>query len=327
MFVRRGKSNRLSKKRFLQGLIVLLLWALWSVFPSEIYKQSQSTEDLELVNATEKISSEVVRVCTWNVRNYSVAGRRINGKYVQVPKPETEKKHLRNVLKKINPDVLMIQEMGDIEFLRELQADLARENLKYPFIALTRYDAPSRLAILSKIKPVQIFDCCDIKFKFRGDNRFSPRGTLGMAFDSNGVRWYSFATHLKSPQGARKSDENFAPFRFAEMKAIDARIVKEIGKDNPIIMGGDFNQEPNSQLLKNLKRLKLQLLKQSDKWGKSHSYFWSKKNVYFMYDFFLVSDKMQNYISNKATIFDAGFIASDHRPIYVDLDFRKKSKN
>jgi hypothetical protein len=33
---------------------------------------------------------------------------------------------------------------------------------------------------------------------------------------------------------------------------------------------------------------------------------------------------MQNYISNKATIFDAGFIASDHRPIYVDLDFRAK---
>ena len=324
MFAHRGESRRLTKKRLWQGLIVLLLWALWSVFSPEISKQTLSSENFSLLDASEKVSPEVVRVCTWNVRNYSVAGRRINGKYVQAPKPEFEKKHLRNVLKKINPDVLMIQEMGDMEFLRELQSDLARDGLKYPYVALTRYDAPSRLAILSKIKPAQVFDCCDIKFKFRGDNRFSPRGTLGMAFYSNGVRWYSFATHLKSAQGARKSDENFTPFRFAEMKAIDTRIANEIGKNKPIIMGGDFNQEPTSSLLKNLKKLKLQLLEQSDSSGKSHSYFWSKKNIYFMYDFFLVSDKMKNYISSKATIFDAGFIASDHRPIYVDLDFRAK---
>lgn len=324
MFVHKQKSPRLTKKRIFQGVFILILWAIWSILSPEFSSQTYSNNNVELLDAPAKFSPDVVRVCTWNVRNYSVAGRRINGKYIQAPKPESEKKHLREVLKKINPDVLMIQEMGDIEFLKELQKDLAREGLMYPYMALTRYDAPSRLAILSKIKPAQIYDCCDIKFKFREDNRFSPRGTLGMAFDSNGVRWYSFAIHLKSAQGARKSDENFTPLRFAEMKAIDARITNEIGKNKPIIMAGDFNQEPTSALLKNLKKLKLQLLDQSDSAGKSHSYFWAKKNLYFEYDFFLASDKMNNYISQNATIFDAGFVASDHRPIYVDLDFRKE---
>lgn len=316
-------ERRFNKKYLTQALLVFSLWLLWALFSPELSKQSSNFEDIVLSDAPAKFSPDVVRVCTWNVRNYSVSGRRIDGKYVQAPKPESEKKHLREVLKKINPDVLMIQEMGDIEFLRELQTDLARENLMYPYLALTRYDVPSRLAVLSKIKPTKIFDCCDIKFNFRKDNRQSPRGTLGLAFDSNGVRWYAFAIHLKSAQGARKSDEKFTPFRLAEIKAIDLRVSHEIGKNQPVIMCGDFNQEPTSALLKNLKKLKLELVEQSDCFGKSQSYYWAKKNVYFMYDFFLASNKMRKYISEKAVVFDAGFVASDHRPVYVDLDFRK----
>ena len=322
--MRTKKGLRLTKYRLIQALFILMLWALWVLFSPEKSGQDENSNNVVLATAPTKVSQDIVRVCSWNVRNYSVAGRRINGKYVQAPKPEVEKKHLREVIRKINPDVLLIQEMGDVGFLQELQSDLAREKLVYPYSALTRYDAPSRLAILSKIKPTQIYDCCNVKFTFRKDNRYSPRGTLGFAFDTNGVRWYAFAIHLKSAQGARKSDEKFTPFRIAEMKAIDERIVREIGKSQPVIMCGDFNQEPTSALLKSLKKLKLDLLEQADSYGKSHSYYWSKKNLYFMYDYFLVSKKIKPYIKANATVFDAGFIASDHRPIYVDLDFRKE---
>ena len=40
---------------------------------------------------TSSVAEGRVRVCTWNVRNYSVAGRKTGGKYVQSPKPEAEK--------------------------------------------------------------------------------------------------------------------------------------------------------------------------------------------------------------------------------------------
>lgn len=89
---------------------------------------------------------------------------------MQSPKPEAEKTALRKSLAAINADVLLIDEMGDAAFLRELRDDLAKfEGLVYEYTATTRYDSPSRVAIMSRIKPEKFVDCCDIKFEFKGD--------------------------------------------------------------------------------------------------------------------------------------------------------------
>ncbi len=331
-------GRKLTRKRVAQLVVLLLCWLAWYLCAPELKKVDthiksaldtfEFFEDTRISKsgiAEDKSSPDVVRVCTWNVRNYSVAGRRINGKYVQALKPDFEKKALREGIRKINADVLLIQEMGDIQFLRELRSDLSREGIDYNYIAVTRYDAPSRLAIMSKIKPSNIMDCCDIKFKFKGDNRYSPRGVLGFTFDTQGVRWHAFSVHLKSAQGGRKSDENFFPFRAAEMKAIDARVFSETKGGKYVIIGGDYNQEPTSALLKKLRKLKLSLVEQRDAQGRSVTYFWAKKNVYFRYDFFLASSEMSKFIKKPASIFDTGFIPSDHRPVFVDLDFLSNS--
>lgn len=316
------RAAKLTPRRALQAAVLLVLWTVWSLFVPETETQTGgSAEVFDNVPAKESVETGKVRVCTWNVRNYSVAGRRVDGKYVNAPKPESEKSALRHALVAINADVLLIDEMGDIEFLKELRSDLAKDGLVYNYITVTRYDSPSRLAIMSKIKPKRFIDCCDIKFQFRGDNRYSPRGTLGASFETLGTKWHAFAVHLKSPQGARKSEENFIPFRFAELRAIDARIVSEIGKKQNVIMAGDFNQEPSQALLRNLKKLKLELLEQSDSAGMPHTYIWTKKNAAFRYDFFLVSPQMAGFVAGKAGIFRGIDGASDHFPVYIDLDF------
>ena len=322
------RAPKLTPKRALQAAVLLALWTLWSLFaPDTDTRSGKSAEVFDDIPAKESAESGKVRICTWNVRNYSVAGRRVDGKYIQAPKPEAEKAALRRALVAINADVVLIDEMGDIEFLKELRNDLAKDGLVYNYISTTRYDSSSRLAILSRIKPERFVDCCDIKFPFRGDNRYSPRGTLGASFETLGTKWHAFAVHLKSPQGARKSDENFMPFRFAELRAIDARIVSEIGKRQNVIMAGDFNQEPSQALLRNLKNLKLGLLEQSDSAGMPHTYIWKKKNAAFRYDFFLVSPQMAEFVAGKAVIFRGIDGASDHYPVYVDLDFSKAKTN
>lgn len=324
----RKRVRKLSPKRAVQAAVLLALWVLWALFAPDTERQlGKSAEVFDDVPARESAETGKVRVCTWNVRNYSVAGRRVDGKYIHAPKPEAEKTALRRALVAINADVVLIDEMGDIEFLRELRNDLAKDGLVYNYISTTRYDSPSRLAMLSRIKPNKFFDCCDIKFPFRGDNRYSPRGTHGAQFETLGTTWHAFAVHLKSPQGARKSDENFIPFRFAELRAIDARIVSEIGKKRNVIVAGDFNQEPSQALLRNLKKLKLELLEQSDSAGMAHTYVWTKKNAAFRYDFFLVSPQMREFVSGKAGVFRGINGASDHYPVYVDLDFSKAKTN
>lgn len=316
-----GRSLR-GKNAALRIAVVAIIWILWAIFSPELRR-----DDPNVCAYPEPASAPrdpaAVRVCSWNVRNYNVSGRQVGGKYVQAPKPESEKEALRKILKRINADVLLIEEMGDIAFLRELRDDLARgENLSYPYIAVTRYDSPSRLAIMSKIKPAKVLDCCDIKFPFRGDTRYSPRGALGFGFDTAGVRWYAFAIHLKSALGARKSDENFAPFRAAEAAAIDSRIADETRGCEFVIVGGDFNQEPSNYILKRFVKTRLRIGDLFDKHGQSHTYFWKKKGEYFRYDYFLATEKIWD-ISRGGEVYDAGFFASDHRPIYVDLDFVK----
>ena len=319
---RRRRAGKFTPKTSAQLLVLALLWILWALFssPSGDGKNSSSADPTTPLQ-TYAASPDSVRVCTWNVRNYSVAGRRINGKYVQSPKPEAEKKALRKMLLKINADVLLLEEMGDIAFLSELRDDLSKDGLRYDFIATTRYDSPSRLAIMSRIRPLKFVDCCDIKFEFKGDNRFSPRGTLGAKFSVEGVEWYAFAVHLKSAQGARKSDEKFIPFRFAELRAIDRRIAEEIGGCKNVLLAGDFNQEPSAALLRNLKNLRLRLVGQSDAKGLPFTYYWAKKDVFFKYDYFLASENIEPRIKSQAAVLDVEGDASDHRPVYIDLNF------
>lgn len=324
---RRRSFRKPSPKRAAQFAAVVLLWVLWSLFSPDFdggqpADQPAPIPPSEVPVRTSSVAEGRVRVCTWNVRNYSVAGRKIGGKYVQSPKPEAEKTALRKSLAAINADVLLIDEMGDAAFLRELRDDLAKfEGLVYEYTATTRYDSPSRVAIMSRIKPEKFVDCCDIKFEFKGDNRFSPRGTLGACFDVRGVKWYAFAVHLKSPLGARKSDEKFTPFRFAELRAISARIKSETGGCKNVIVAGDFNQEPSDALLRNIRGMVL--VPQSDDDGREYTYFWSKKNIFYRYDFFLFSKPMLPFLSGAAAVWKRGGDASDHRPVYVDLDFSK----
>ena len=234
-----------------------------------------------------------VRVCSWNVHNYCVANRPINGKWREHPKPEAEKAELRKTLAAINADVVLLQEMGDEAYLAELRDALAREGLAYPYCAITSFDAHVRVAIMSRIKPEKFLDCSDISFEFKGEKVFSPRGTLGAKFKTAGESWHAFSIHLKSKSGARKADEQFYPFRFAETRAIDARIFS-ITKGGPTVIAGDFNNEPSPALMRNFKKLGARMLGGGDfASAGAYTYYWKKKNAAYVYDYFAVNAPME----------------------------------
>ena len=58
--------------------------------------------------------AEAVRVATFNLQNYLIMDRMVDGKWKRdYPKPEKEKRALRSILKKIDADVVAFQEMGE----------------------------------------------------------------------------------------------------------------------------------------------------------------------------------------------------------------------
>lgn len=315
------------KLTFGKLIAVLLIWLAWVGVSHFAGNADFGTAPLELdtipaAHAESGITGGKIRICSWNVHNYSVANRYVNGKWRQHPKPESEKAALRKTLIQINADVVLIQEMGDEVYLAELRDALAREGLAYPYCATTSHDAYTRVAIMSRLRPKNFYDCSDVSFAFKGEKVFSPRGALGAKFTSSGRTWFAFAIHLKSKSGARKADEEFYPFRFAEVRAIDARVAPAVG-GSPVIVAGDFNNEPSSALLRNFKKLELSMLGGGDFASKAaYTYYWKKKDIPYVYDYFLVNQQMRSCAGEPKIInCQSAREASDHLPIVVDLDF------
>ena len=95
---------------------------------------------------------ETLVVATYNIENYGPANRMTEAGYRKdYPKPEAEKQALRRVIRGLNADVLVLQEMGGERYLEELRRDLRTEGLDYPHVALANAaDADRHVALLSK---------------------------------------------------------------------------------------------------------------------------------------------------------------------------------
>lgn len=306
---------------------ILLIWLAGVAISHFAGTADFGTRPIELAPIPESAEGKAggkIRVCSWNVHNYCVANRPINGKWREHPKPEAEKAALRKTLSAINADVVLLQEMGDEAYLAELRDALAREGLAYPYCAITSFDAHARVAIMSRIKPEKFHDCSDISFEFKGEKTFSPRGTIGAEFKTAGKSWHAFSIHLKSKSGARKADEQFYPFRFAEARTIDARIFSITG-GGPTVIAGDFNNEPSPALMRNFKKLGARMLGGGDfASAGAYTYYWKKKGIAYVYDYFAVNAPMEKFAGGPKIInFPAAREASDHLPIVADFDFSK----
>src|ERR1700712_5788683 len=97
--------------------------------------------------------TQALTIAAYNVENYLVADRMVEGVYHQAyPKPEMEKAALRQVIAGIAPDILAVEEMGTQPFLDEFQHDLKQAGQDFPFTALLEGSDPDRhVAVLSKV--------------------------------------------------------------------------------------------------------------------------------------------------------------------------------
>lgn len=100
-------------------------------------------------------SAQTIRVASYNLYNYLVMDRSVDGKWRKdYPKPEAEKSALRRAILDLKPDILAIQEIGSPAFLREIRADLRAEGLDYPHTAHLQGPDPDRsVAFLSRLPP------------------------------------------------------------------------------------------------------------------------------------------------------------------------------
>ena len=269
-----------------------------------------------------------VRVASWNLNNYLTFDRLVDGVYREdYPKPEEEKEAMRTLLLGVQPDVLLVQEMGTEDFLYELQSDLAALGLHYPYTALLEAADPVRhVAVLSKKPFKKVHKHDDLWFSyFRGKDRVK-RGLLELVFQEGSTKWVLYGLHLKSQLTASKDDPHAAKQREREANAIRNRIKR---RENPYyLIAGDFNDHPNSPPLRRFLKIADKELSRfiptADSRGETWTCYYKKEDSYSHLDYILVSPALAPHVvDNRAYLVDKlpeSRIASDHRMVVVDLD-------
>lgn len=265
-------------------------------------------------------ASGTVRVCVWNVKSYLDTYRFKDGARTKGPKPESEKAEIIRVLSGINPDVLGLSEIGGRPALLEFAEMLEEAGLDYPHKAVSD-DSPEypQCAILSKIPFEHVERAGTGAFEYFGQKARSPRGLLAARFNTLGTEWVFGALHLKSRFGARKRDPEFSKFRVLECREIAKFARRAAGDGAQAVIGGDFNDEPGDAAVLELESSGLKVMPCA---GEPTTYFWKKGGSGHRFDFFMATPEI---LEASGPSRSTGIIrgASDHAPVYADLDFSK----
>jgi endonuclease/exonuclease/phosphatase family metal-dependent hydrolase len=281
------------------------------------------------------LKAERVTIATYNIENYGPADRVTAAGYRKdYPKPESEKDALRRVIRELNADVVVLQEMGARPYLDELQRDLRSEGCDYPYAALaTGPDADRHIAMLSRRALIKSATASDLEFTYFGTREQVKRGLLQATINTEAGELTLFAVHLKSRFTDRPDDPESAIRRAAEATAVRDAVLRRFPDPATarFIILGDCNDSKASKALEHLqhrgKTAVTALLPAIDGQGDVWTYYYHHDDSYSRVDHILVSPLLSDAVEeHTARIFDHTGVrdASDHRPVFVVLDLPAK---
>lgn len=281
-----------------------------------------------------KLAAEepTLRVATYNLRNYLCMDRLMDdGFRREYPKPESEKRVVRETIRAVSPDVLILQELGGPNYLAELQTDLAREGLVYTGAALAEaQDEERHVGALWKNRIMaKATTHADLRFPYFDDDTLVKRGMLELVIhDSGGNAWASiFGLHLKSKYTTDNRDPMSEERRVREAQAARNRILERFPDPNKarFLIVGDLNDGPNSRALQRFKTrgdVRIAYLLQSrDPFGLTWTHYYKKGGMYSQIDHILASSGWPELRETTATIESPPdyYDGSDHRLVWVDV--------
>ena len=290
---------------------------------------------LVLTESAAGLRADGLVIATYNIENYGPANRMTDAGYrKEYPKPETEKRALHAVLRALNADVLILQEMGPQPYLDELQRDLKTAGLDYPQAVLaTAADADRHVALLSRRPLKAVTTHADLEFTYFGAKEKVKRGLLEATVATAAGDVTLFAVHQKSRFTDRPDDVMSAIRRTGEATAVRDRVLRVFpapAKARFVILG-DCNDGKGSKPLERLhergKTVIAELLPAVDSRGESWTHAFRRDDTYTRVDHILVSPGLIPAVQGGvARIFDGEGVraASDHRPVVMTLVFESK---
>lgn len=274
--------------------------------------------------------AETVTLATYNVENYTLANRMVEGVYrPEYPKPEAEKAALRTVLRGLDADILALQEIGGRPFLEELRRDLRHDGLDYPHaVILEHSDEPRHVAVLSRRPFTAVEKHTDLTFRYFDGTERVRRGLLEVRLATAVGELTVFVVHLKSRFTERRDDPMSAQRRAGEAVVIRDRVLVRFPEpaSAQFVIVGDFNDgrtaRPVEAMLSRGQTIIAELLPAADSRNETWTHRYAKEDSYSRVDHILVSPGLAPVVHGAAArIYDGPGVreASDHRPVVMTL--------
>ena len=279
-------------------------------------------------------AAETFRVAAYNVENYLDQPTESRPKI----KSAEAKAKVRETIRAMKPDVLVLEEMGGLSALTELRDSLKARRLHYPYMEhITGYDTNIHVAVLSKFPFTARRPHTNDTFLLSGRRFTVSRGLLEVDVQVNAN--YSFtllAAHLKSKRPIPDADEE--DLRLEEAKVlrekVDLRLAANLNAN--LIVLGDFNDTYDSKSTKAIigrGKTKLVDTRPAERNGDNQphptnphyfprnvtwTHHFGAKDSYERFDYILLSPGMANELVTGQTYIPTipnWGIGSDHRPV------------
>jgi len=276
------------------------------------------------------VLADALRVASYNVRNYLTMDRLADGRWREdYPKPESEKRVVRESILAVRPDILALQEIGTRGHLEELRRDLANEGLEYAGIAwMEAQDSERHVAALWREGlEIETVAHRDLGIKYMGDRDFVKRGMLELQVKDGEGEWSLFNLHLKSKYTNVKSDPLSTQRRTLEARAARDRVIRvypDLERRRYLIVG-DLNDSPVSGALRAVTKRGDRILSIPidflDSRGHRWTHYYKREDSYTRIDYMLRSPGWKALENAKGTIYERPdyYQGSDHRLIWMEI--------
>ncbi len=277
----------------------------------------------------------------FSVASYNVDGYRLTPADGWSTKPLLSRAEVAEVIRRAQPNLLALQEVGSPQALEFLSKNLLELGLEYPFRELLQTESQKiHCAVLSQFPIVANRSDSSAAFALYGRSFHVLRGVMELDVEApGGYQFTLFNVHLKSKLPAYYADS--ADYREAEAKVLRQKISRLL-QENPnrnILVAGDFNDFPRSKTLRRIQgrgRLRLWDARPTESKNKptasgdnpkkfagiSWTYYFPGEDAYFRYDYLLISAGMKReWLKDRSVIpwHPQWNLASDHRLILAEF--------
>lgn len=264
-----------------------------------------------------RAGADAVLVCAWHLGGYRLADRTGDGMAHEM-KPAAECDAAADLLARLRPDLLCVQDLGGGEVLSRFTRALEDRGLRYPFMESV-HRGDGGVALFSRFPIAARRSRAEHPYTLGGERLEAEQGFVEAEVEVDGRLLTVLVGQLR--------DRTFHPAGQTEMRRNEARMlgnlalaVRRAQPDRDVLVAVHLADQPGAAAWKEIERAGVEALRLEDPFGEVWTQHDAERDAYLRQDAVFVSPGLAARIAPSASGLirhPSAAAASPHRPLAV----------